>query len=84
MKKRSITKTATAMLEIIECPTCGSNKIRRVRKAIARTYKGQTYTVPDISFWECPDCSERIFDRHAMRRIEAASPAYAKPRKAAG
>jgi YgiT-type zinc finger domain-containing protein len=82
MKAKAAKPTET--LQITECPTCGSDKIRRTRKAIKRTYKDHTYCVPDVSFWECPDCSERIFDRTAMRQIEAASPAYAKPRRAAG
>jgi YgiT-type zinc finger domain-containing protein len=84
MKKRSIAKAATTKLEITECPTCGSKRIKQVRRNWHDTYQGQTYTVPNLTFWECPDCSERLFDRIAMRQIEAHSPAYAKPRRAAG
>jgi predicted RNA-binding Zn-ribbon protein involved in translation (DUF1610 family) len=36
--------------------------------------------VPNLEFYECPDCGERIYDRDAMRKIEAHSPAYAKLR----
>ena len=32
-----------------------------------------------LIFHECPICGERVFDRAAMRRIEAASPVFAKP-----
>ena len=74
----------TTTLKISSCPTCGSAKIRRVRKTIERTYRDRTYMVPNVSFWECADCSERLFDRDAMHRIEACSPAYHKPRRAAG
>jgi YgiT-type zinc finger domain-containing protein len=73
----------TATPTITSCPTCGSPKIRRVRKTIKRTHAGRTYVVPDLAFWECPACGERVYDRTALRQIEAHSPAYQKPRRAA-
>jgi hypothetical protein len=36
------------------------------------------YTVENLEFYECPDCKERVYDREAMRAIEANSPAFAK------
>ena len=60
------------------CPVCGSEDSRGVVRDVARNYAGQTYTVPDLSFYECPDCGERIYGRDAMRKIEAHSPAYSK------
>jgi len=41
-------------------------------------FRGQPYTVPDLEFYECPDCGERIYDREAMRKIEAYSPAFVR------
>lgn len=67
---------------ITRCPTCGSAKIHRVRKTVTRTHAGRTYVVPDLTFWECPACGERVYDRAAMRQIEAHSPAYLKTRRA--
>lgn len=64
------------MLKITICPTCGSDKIKRVRRTLTRTYKGQTYKVPSLAFHECPNCGERLFDSQAMNKIEAHSPAY--------
>jgi YgiT-type zinc finger domain-containing protein len=69
---------ATEMLDIRECPVCGSANIQRVRRDLRREFQGQAYVVPRLAFWECPDCGERLFDREAMRAIEAHSPAYAK------
>jgi YgiT-type zinc finger domain-containing protein len=69
--------------KITSCPTCGGAKIRRVRKTVTRTHAGRTYAVPDLDFWECPACGERVYDRDALRRIEARSPAYQKSRRAA-
>ena len=66
------------MLKITKCPTCGSRKIKVVRRNVTRQFDGQQYTVPNLAFHECPDCGERLYDREAMRKIEAHSPAYVK------
>jgi YgiT-type zinc finger domain-containing protein len=66
------------MLKITRCPTCGSRKIKAVRRTITRRFEGETYTVHNLAFHECPDCGERLYDRDAMRKIEAHSLAYAK------
>jgi len=65
-------------LQIKTCPTCSSDQIRRVVRDIIRKYKGQTYTVPKVEFYDCPNCSEKVYDREAMLKIEAHSPAYHK------
>ncbi len=76
-------KPSTPIPKITSCPTCGSAKIRRVRKTVTRTHAGRTYLVPDLAFWECPACGEHVYDRDAMRQIAAHSPAYHKARRAA-
>jgi YgiT-type zinc finger domain-containing protein len=63
-------------LSIKTCPTCGSDKIQLVVKDVTRQYKGQTYTVPAVEFYECPNCGEKVYDRVAIQKIEAYSPAY--------
>lgn len=65
-------------LEITTCPTCGSDRIKHVKRDLKRTFKGMDYTVPALEFYECPNCGEKLFDREAMRKIEAYSPAYKK------
>ena len=65
-------------LQIKTCQTCGSNKIKRVVRDVTRKYKGQTYTVPKVEFYECPNCGEKVYDREAMLKIESYSPAYRK------
>lgn len=69
------------MLKITTCPTCGSNKIKKVKRDWTDDFQGESYTVPALEFHECPDCGERLYDRDAMRKIESYSPAYAKARK---
>jgi YgiT-type zinc finger domain-containing protein len=63
-------------LFIKTCPTCGSDKIQLVVKDIIRKYKGKTYTVPAVEFYECSNCGEKVYDRAAIQKIEAYSPAY--------
>jgi len=68
------------MLKITECPACGSDKIRRVRKNLRRESHGKAYVIPRLAFWECPACGERLFDRDAMRKIEAHRPTRSRAR----
>ena len=68
------------MITITICPSCGSNKVKRVRRDWRDDFQGQTYLVPDLEFHECSVCGEELYDAQAMRKIEAHSPAYAKKR----
>lgn len=63
-------------LNITTCPSCGSKRIKRVRRDVTRNFKGKEYTVPNLEYYECPDCGEKVYDREAMRQIEAHSPAF--------
>ena len=66
----------SATFIIKTCPTCASNKIQLVIRDVIRKYKGQTYTVPAVEFYECPNCSEKVYDKAAIQKIENYSPAY--------
>ncbi len=66
------------MIQITICPSCGSGKIKKVRRDWTGKCQGQSYVVPALEFHECPVCNERIYDRAAMRKIESHSPAFAK------
>ncbi len=68
------------MIRLASCPTCGSNKIKKVRRKWTGKFHGQTYTVPRLEFHECPICGEKVYDREAMRQIEAHSPSLTKAR----
>jgi YgiT-type zinc finger domain-containing protein len=65
-------------MKIRKCPSCGSAKIKHVRRNWSGEYKGRRYIVENLEYYECPDCQEQIYDRDAMRAIEASSPAFAK------
>jgi YgiT-type zinc finger domain-containing protein len=69
------------MVKITQCPTCGSNNIKKVHCDWTSTYCGKKYTVPALEYYCCPDCGEEVYDRYAVRKIQAYSPAYAKKRK---
>ncbi|MCI0611529.1 YgiT-type zinc finger protein [bacterium] len=71
----------STMIEISICPTCGSNKVKRVKRDWTDQFNGEVYTVPNLEFHECPACGEMIYDPQAMRKIEAYSPAYTKRQK---
>jgi YgiT-type zinc finger domain-containing protein len=65
------------VMRITHCPTCGSDRIEKVQRTLTGEFRGQPYSVPALEFYECPDCGERVYDRDAMRQIEAHSPAFA-------
>ncbi|MBD3347100.1 MAG: YgiT-type zinc finger protein [Chitinivibrionales bacterium] len=68
--------------KISSCPTCGSNKIKKIKRDYSDEYNGKNYIIPDLEFEECPDCGEQLFDREALRKMEKFSPAF-KHKKAA-
>jgi YgiT-type zinc finger domain-containing protein len=70
--------------QIKTCPTCGSSRIRRVVRDVTRQYKGQTFIVPAVELYDCPVCDEKAYDREAMLKIEAYSPAYRKAKTLVG
>ena len=70
-------------LSITHCPICGSDQFKQVCRDWTSTYQGQSYVVPALTFYECPVCGERVFERDAVAKIRVYSPAYAtKPVKA--
>ena len=69
------------MEKITNCPTCGSNKIRSIKKDQTREFKGQKYVVPDLEYQECPVCGEEIYSPDAVRKIETYSPAFTQSEK---
>lgn len=66
------------MIKIIICPTCGSDKIKKVCRNWTSKAQSKTYTVPNLEYYECPYCDEKIYDREAMQKIESYSPVFAK------
>ena len=52
-----------------------------MRRPWSGEFQGKPYQVENLEFHECPNCGERVYDREAMRAIEARSPAFRKPRK---
>jgi YgiT-type zinc finger domain-containing protein len=69
--------------QIKSCPTCGSDRIKRVVRDVVRKHKDKTYTVPSVEFFDCPGCGEKVYDHEAMLKIETYSPAYRKTRLSA-
>ena len=67
-------------MQIKRCPTCGNPGIARVKREWAGEARGKKYRIAALEFYECPACGERVFDRQAMRKIEASSPAFQERR----
>lgn len=68
-------------LTIQTCPNCGSDQITRVCRDWQGKYRNQVYVVPDLAFYECPVCRERVFTPETVAKIREYSPAYRKPVK---
>jgi YgiT-type zinc finger domain-containing protein len=66
------------MLKITICPTCGSDQINKVKRNWTSKLKSKNYIVPNLEFYECSFCEEKVFDREAMQKIEIYSPNFAK------
>jgi YgiT-type zinc finger domain-containing protein len=56
------------------CPTCGRRNLRLVTRDVECNFRGHEYTTPGVQFHECPDCGEKLYDREAMRKMEAHRP----------
>jgi hypothetical protein len=65
-------------VSIKKCPTCGSRDLQKLCKDWKSNTPGGKYTVPLLEYYKCPDCKEELYDKEAMRKIEAASPTYKK------
>ncbi|MGD1277314.1 MAG: YgiT-type zinc finger protein [Tepidisphaeraceae bacterium] len=58
-------------LVIRTCPTCGSRRIRRVKRDIQSKRNGETFVAKGIEIEECPNCGERLFSPEALEAIAA-------------
>lgn len=70
------------MIKIEECPTCGSAKIRLVRRNLVRERDGNRYVVPRVEFYHCPDCDEKVYPPESVRRIQGNFPTVSASRPA--
>ena len=58
----------------------GMRQDQEVRRKWTARFQRKTYMVPNLEFHECADCGEKVYNPQAMRRMEAASPAFARKR----
>ena len=61
-------------LVIKTCPTCGSKRIRRVKRDIPSNRGAEPYVAHGIEIEECPVCGERLFSPEALHEIAAQQP----------
>jgi len=65
-------------VKITRCPTCGSKRIRRVRRDVTIDVGDIHFVAPDVVFEECPNSGEQLFDLAAMEQIQAHRPPTAR------
>jgi YgiT-type zinc finger domain-containing protein len=56
------------------CPTCGSKRIRRVKRDIQSNPGGEPFVAHDIEIEECPHCGEQLFSPESLDQINARRP----------
>lgn len=59
-------------MNLIECPLCGSLKIKKRKGIYNFNIKNNIVPSPVIEYWECPDCGEAFFSHEANRVIDKA------------
>ena len=60
------------------CPSCGSRRIRPVRRDVTIDAGGVRFVTPQVEFDDCPNCGEQIFDLTAMEKIDSYRPSGAR------
>lgn len=65
-------------LTIKICPNCGSDRIAKVCRDWQGTSRNGVYLVPQLEFYECPVCNERVFTPEAVAKRRTYSTAYSK------
>ncbi|MBI5091769.1 MAG: YgiT-type zinc finger protein [Candidatus Hydrogenedentes bacterium] len=65
-------------MNISHCPSCGSEKIKKLRGPVSHEFEGKVYTARGITYHQCPDCGERVYDGEAVEKMQSASPAFHK------
>lgn len=69
---------AARVPKLTRCPACGSEAVKAVTGTWRGTYQGRAYSVPNLRYFECSGCGEKIYDPEAVRRIQDASPAFSR------
>lgn len=51
---------------VTTCPSCGSKRIRRVRRDVESRRHDEVFVARGIEVEECPDCGEQLFSPEAL------------------
>jgi hypothetical protein len=60
------------------CPSCSGQNIKRIKRNLGGEFAQRSDGVLSLEYYECSDGGEKVYDREAMRKIEAASPAFCR------
>jgi YgiT-type zinc finger domain-containing protein len=61
-------------LTIKTCPTCGSKRIRRVKRNVPSKRGSQPFIAHGITVEACPNCGEVLFSPESLEAIDAQRP----------
>ncbi len=53
------------------CPVCDSRKIRRVDGMVERKIQRKIIRVPEVTYWLCEHCGEKIFFPESLRQMRS-------------
>lgn len=56
----------------MKCPFCKSGTLKRSKRSLPYTYKGETTRIKDVSGDFCAKCGEAVLDVHESARVNAA------------
>ncbi len=57
-------------MNLTECPTCGSKSIKSVKGIIKRCVQRKDINIPNVTYWHCSECKEKIFSPDTMKSME--------------
>ncbi len=57
-------------MKLKKCPRCDSKRIREETGEVRRTICGKKMVIPNVTYWHCLSCKEKIFPALALRKME--------------
>jgi YgiT-type zinc finger domain-containing protein len=56
-------------MKLSQCPVCDSKAIHQEMGAIVRKVHGKKITIPDVMYWICSRCKEKVFPATSVRKM---------------
>ena len=56
----------------MDCPICGTGKVRKIRTAYRTNYAGQPVSLSNVEMFRCSECQEEFFSPEQARSVSVA------------